>query len=499
VFARCAERNALVTAFDQDARRFYGAGPCQQRCRLMLNSRSRLPWRIGLFLLLSLSCLFAVYGWARSSGDDASDVRGTAEVAPGGSRSDGAIDVRGKAELVKVLRGAKTGITVSLAPGNYGSVNLDGVGTGLKAGEHITITSADPCNRATFARLWITNSANLVLRDLRFENAAFFDRPAEKTLRPDGLVQYMDLLRTDNSSSLAITNNIFAGSTVEVSTAHPLNGFPHGIGWKGENVSDVVFQANTMSNLFKGLSLRNAQALDITHNVITDYRSDAVFLWDVADVTIEDNRFTYPRPAMLEKGKGDHPDFIQIKNVDGGLIQNNYMIVGPSAGASQGIFPGPARKLTVRNNIIISRMLNGIHFREIAESEIANNLVLRAEDLPGGLTGMDGKSLPNVSPRIRIKQGSSDLILRGNAVSGDPRGRRRGRADDVAVNQLNESQPFVRMGSDAQAAAERGGYRRIGDILFSEDSLATAGIDADKFAFLDGPGSGADARCPATT
>ena len=443
----------------------------------MLYSRSRMPWRIALYVLLGLFCLFAVYGWARSSD------------------TDGGIEVHGRAQLLEAIGKAKGGVTLRLAPGDYGMVNLTSIGRQLRANERITIMSADPCNQARFARLNIVDSANLILRDLRFQNTGFFAQPTNRTRRPNGSLQYMDLLRTERSSSLAIVNNVFVGATVAVPGKHPLNGFAHGIGWMGENVRDVQFRSNRMSNLFKGLSVRNARGLVIGGNAITDYRTDAVFVWDVADLTIEDNSFTNPRPLILAKGRGDHPDFIQLKNVVGGVIANNYMVVAPQGGASQGIFPGPARNLKVRNNIIVSRMLNGIYFRDIADSEIAGNLVLRAEDPPDGLLGRDGSRLPDVGPRIRIDPASRNLLMRGNAVSADRRRGQGGRANEIAVSQITSARPFQRVGANGARTAAGSGYRRIGDLLITLDSLATAGIDADKFAFLDAEQPGGTARC----
>ena len=446
----------------------------------MLVSRSRMTWRVALYVLLGLSCLIAVYGWARSSDDDG-------------------IDVATKAEFLKAIRTADHGVTIRLAPGNYGRVRLQNIGNDLAPGERLVVTSADPCNRATFEQVWIQSSANIILSRLNFADPDFFADP-KTSLKPDGSIRYLDLLRTEKTSALSIVDNTFVGPTID-RPASPLNGFAHGTGWRAKDVSDVIFASNRVDNVWKGLSLQDMRSLRIADNLVTDYRSDAIYVAGVQDLTVENNELRYPRPFTLPKGRGDHPDFMQVQGIEGGLIQNNLMMVGAQTGVSQGIFPGdPARDLTVRNNILISRARNGILLANISRSQVTNNLVLVAERLPRSVVPAAEAHTFDAAPQIRVGPNPRDVLVQRNASSAaNRRGSvaRRVQAGLAGADAGVGPRPFMRLEPGApEGTATAAGYRRIGDILFAQGTLDAAGIDVGKFAYLSDERPGDSRRCP---
>ena len=317
------------------------------------------------------------------------------------------VSVSSVAELKGALHSGST--TILLEPGNYGRVML----TDLNLSQNVTIKSADSNNLAVLEQLIVRNSKNLTFDSLHFENKDFF-APGSGNVTSTGAIKYLELLRTDDSSNLVISDSTFVGATIDVPSGHYMNGYAHGIGWRGMGVANVEFTGNTMTNLWKGMTLKNLDGLEITQNSISDYRSDAVFIDTARNINIDSNSMTDVRAYQMEGGGGDHADFMQIKNITNGSIQNNYMDVGPGHAGSQGIFSGYATNMDVSNNIIISRMANGISFSHLVDSSIASNLLLKADDPAGGLKWANGEPRKVGGPQIRVNDNYENVVVKDN-------------------------------------------------------------------------------------
>jgi nitrous oxidase accessory protein NosD len=281
------------------------------------------------------------------------------------------------------------------------------------------------------------------------------------------------------------------------------NGYGYGFGWKGRNVRNATFTGNELTNLYKGVSLRLGGGMVISGNSLHDYRSDAIYIAEAEDITILDNRMTDPRPFLLPRGQADHPDFIQIAEINGGLIENNYMDIGVTAEFSQGIFGGPNRNLVIRNNVIATRATNGLSFGSLTNSEIANNLVVDAVLPPHMERVSPGRQ--RQQPRLHVRPSYSDVRVTGNLASMYNRGfDQASRSGQVAaagnslVQSLHPRGPnYYEYHADAGARASSGAGLRIGNVWLATVPAST-GFDAARFTYLDEGPARAPGRCRRT-
>ena len=399
------------------------------------------------------------------------------------------IAVSNTAELQKALRNARGGITLELAPGDYGQVRIVGTPEKPRFAQTLTIRSADPCNPARLAQLALRGVSNVTIDGLRFESPRFFNRPRAELFARNGGLQNLYLLRTDDVSDITIRNSTFAGPTVHVPGAPVVEeGYGHGFGWAGKGIRRTSFTNNESTNLYKAISISDVDTVEIAGNSMHDYRSDALYIKGAHDLTIADNRMSDPRPLLRPNGVGDHPDFIQLEDVSGGRIENNYMDVGLSADGSQGIFSRAASDMVVRNNVIATRGVNALTFNSLANSQIANNLVVFAVVPPGAAFV---QTRPEVyEPILRIRPSYTGTSVTGNLASKyshDFDRVARGSQITVAGNALVQSnlprgRNYYRYQADGQPAPA-GAALSIGKVWLSSVP-AGAGPDPAKFAYL---------------
>ena len=449
-----------------------------------------------IYLLAALFCVLLVAIYYKAVAGTTSESGGAAA-----SSEERVVPIANRAELRRALRNENGGYILELAPGNYGSIAIRGNADNPRFEQPVTIRSAERCNPAVFERLTINGVSNLALEALHFEDAGFFDRPPEELVKPNGQLKNLDLLRTDDVSNIAVRDSTFVGPTVDLPSGHRLNGYGYGFGWRGVRVRSASFTNNRMTNLYKGLSVRNAAGLTIADNTLSRYRSDGIYLTQSEDVDILNNRMVDPLPYVLAQGRGDHPDFMQLADIAGGRIENNYMDIGLSAEASQGIFSGPASDLMVRNNIIITRSLNGLVFSALTDSEISNNLVVSA-GVPRNASRMaSGGGRRNTEPQFRINANYENVIVSNNVASrfsrNFPAVARRGSLSATGNVTLQNANPregsYYAYLTDGAAARDSSGTR-IGNVWLSSVP-ADAGPDPGKFAYLQGDPLGSSSRC----
>ena len=368
-----------------------------------------------LFLLLLMVFYRVILGSTSANGAT------SATGATTGSGS-GGIQVSSAAALQKALSDPRGGYTIDLAPGNYGWVNLVANPQQPRFLNRVTIRSLDPCNPAVFQHLTIRGLSNITVQSLRFEDPNFFNRPRAQLFNAQGKLITLNLLRTDNASDIIIRDNLFTGPTIQMpGGGQPDEGYAYGFGWKGVGVRNATFIGNEATNLYKAVSVDSANGLVISGNSLHEYRSDAVYLGNVSNVTITQNRLSDPRPWFTAKGgAGDHADFIQIQAVATGLIESNYLDIGNVATLSQGIFSPTGSNLLVRNNVLATRGVNAIAFFKLVNSQIVNNLVVYAVPTPGlAAAGVRGGTF---EPQLRIWSNYSNVRLSGNIASRYPFG-----------------------------------------------------------------------------
>lgn len=367
--------------------------------------------RLFLFALAGLFCILLLAIYFKAVASEGPESRGSTV-----SADDRVIAVSNQAELQRALRNKRGGFTVTLAPGNYGSIWVRGTAEEPRFAQLVTIRSAEPCNPAIIQQLTVKGVSNLELQALHFENN-FFKKPREELFNKNGQLKNLDLLRTDNVSNITVRDSTFVGPTFEMDPGHYLNGYGYGFGWRGRDIRDVSFTNNDMTNLYKGMSVNKAAGLTIANNTIHDYRSDGIYLVEGGDINIINNRIVDPRPYMLPKGGGDHPDFMQLRDIDVGRIENNYMDVGTIADASQGIFSGRADQIVVRNNIIATRSVNALQFSALTNSDISNNLVVSAGTRGGPSGAADGFGRRGNEPQLRVNPNYQNVTVNNNLAS----------------------------------------------------------------------------------
>ena len=372
------------------------------------------------------------------------------------------VSVSTRAELNYALQNTNGGTTIQLEPGYYGRVML----TNVNLSQNVTIKSADSSNPAVIGQLIVRNADNLTIDSLHFEYKGFFSK-ASGNVTSDGAIKYLELLRTDDSSNLVVKDSTFVGATIDVPSGHLYNGYAHGIGWRGMDLENVKFTGNTMTNLWKGMTLVDVEDAEITKNSISDYRSDAIFVNSAKDLTIDGNVMTDVHAYQVKGATGDHADFIQIKNVVNGSIQNNYMDVGSGHTGSQGIFSGYAADMDVSNNIIISRMANGISFSHLVDSNISGNLLLKADSPADGLKWANGEPRKVGGPQIRVNDKFENVVVENN-ISYDYSlnlGQLVSRGQIKAFNNIQVPNNEVDKGMLAKAGIDLSKFANVSDLV----------------------------------
>lgn len=465
-----------------------------------MRGRRRLRQWFYTILAVAVVAVLLVYARAMIGVGAAAPPPPQAAIPPSAIAVD-RIVVDSKQALRSALGATKGGVTILLAPGNYGSVNLVGDGTTFRFRRPVTLRSQDPCAPASFELLRMVRVSNLRLADLHFENPRFMRQPVSEILGSRGGIRYMELLRTDNSDNLVIENNTFLGATIALPAGNPLNGYSHGFGWKGLNLDQVTVRGNRFTNVAKAISIERVKGVRIESNLMTDYRSDGIFMRGADDFRIAGNIMRNVRPHLVGRGEGDHPDFMQINLLANGTIENNYLSLGDGPGMSQGIFVGTAKQVKVRNNVVVTRAVNGISFAQLSDSQITNNLLLKA-DTPA--SGLDQRSRRANLPQINVRPNSTNVVIRDNAASAYSRNLTglAGHGGIVADNNvvLQNVDPgrsnfyFYAVGG-MPAPANAGSLTRIGEVLFGRAGSPRAGPDPAAFEFLSRPLPGEPGQC----
>jgi parallel beta-helix repeat protein len=323
------------------------------------------------------------------------------------------LSVTSPAELADALAGAGPGTVISLAPGDYGTLDLKRVeGT---AEEPVVLRSADAEAQARLSSFDLRDVKHFVLEGLVFDYSFAAGDPPN--LRPFQIVGCADV---------TVRNSVFDGDVAQgVSDAD--DGFPTGFGLSLRDVETATIEGNEVRGFFRGMVISQTNDLQVLRNDLHGLRMDGMNFAQVERVVIAENHI-HDFARVLESN--DHADMIQFwtngttaPSTDI-TIRDNILNAG-TGWYTQSIFmrndqvdtgkAGPEmfyRNVTIQNNVVINAHLHGITLGETAGVTITNNTVIRnaraqgREDNPGLWT-----------PQIRVAPASTGVVISHNVTS----------------------------------------------------------------------------------
>jgi len=293
--------------------------------------------------------------WLASVFDDNEDARDTSLTK---------INVSNASQLNKALRQAKSGDSILLSPGDYGSISI----SSLKFSGAVTITSASSSNMAHLDGLVVAGSTNLVFRNL--------DIGRTRTVADTGAKLF--ITRIIDSSKVTLDGLHIHGS-MDNNPSNDLSGL------RVSNGSNIKIINSEFEQLARGGFFEKTNGLNISANKLHDIRMDGMNFAQVHNVLIDSNYFT-----DFVRGDRDHPDAIQFwtsrttASSTDIVIRNNQILQGKGA-AIQGIFITdqignlPYKNLTIENNLIFQDgMPNGIMISNAQLLKLTGNTVISA-------------------------------------------------------------------------------------------------------------------------
>ena len=282
------------------------------------------------------------------------------------------INVSGAAQLAAAINGAHAGDTLLLAPGDYGTLNLDGNRTpSLKFASDVTIASADPGRPAMFTdvTVWGVNNLN-------FENIDF----TAVNGRTSG-----EMILITQSRGITINNSDLVGSQYGGAT----NGVRVTVS------SDVQISNSEISDFYFAGGFTNTDNLRILNNDIHGIDFDGLRLGQVTNTLIQGNRLH----DFDGTADGGHRDMVQFwtqattapsANV---TIRDNDLLVGDGRSIqalfiyNEAVLGGAGENMFYRNFLIENNHIEGNHPHGITMGEaigvvIRNNTVVRDRTIP---------------------------------------------------------------------------------------------------------------------
>lgn len=303
--------------------------------------------------------------------------------------------VSNSAQLTTALKQAAGGDTIQLATGNYGDFSF----SGKTFSSEVTIISQDAGKPATFNTLSLSNVGNLTVDSIFVD----FTPTAETLNHSAGLsVRY--------GTNITITNSVFEGGV------SPVDGLLIGRGISVINSENIEISNNDVSHFRRGIMTGQVDQLTISYNHVHDNRTSTLSGGDVSNVLIEGNHLESSNPNNFG-GDGDHGDFIHYWTSQGQtgfsenfVIRNNFIEQG-SGTALLGIYldnndnPYGFKNVLIENNVLHNSNGQGIRLEDVEGGVVRNNSLLQASG--------DFRD----APRIRIEDGSHNILLENNIVS----------------------------------------------------------------------------------
>lgn len=282
--------------------------------------------------------------------------------------------VRSSAELKSAFANADAGDVIKLASGTYDSVRL----RDRDFDSDVTITSADPGNRAVFRDdLELNDVSGVTVAGIDIDagslaSSAYFSRFQ--------VVKSQDVTLRDISIEGYVPNSAEGRDPSSASRLDPIAGYGHENGLRIRWSDDITLEGLEFTDLRQAVSVQESNGTRIAGLEIHRVR-EGINLNDVDDTLIEDSWFHDFAPFHR-----DHPDMIQFWGTDSGvhgLTVRGNLLEQPE-GWTQSIFGHfnnrpdhvTGSDFVITGNTIINAHPNAIRIREIDGFEISNNTLL---------------------------------------------------------------------------------------------------------------------------
>ena len=322
------------------------------------------------------------------------------------------------AQLTAALSQASGGDKILLASGNYGDFSF----SGKTFSSNVTIVSQDASKPAVFNEISLTRVENLTI------DSVFVDfKPTAATTDNDAG------LSVRSSAHITIANSVFEGGV------SPNDGLMVGRGIYALDSQDITITNNDVSHFRRGIHTPDVDGLKITYNHVFENRTTTVGGGNVSNVLIEGNHLESSSPNNFG-GAGDHGDFIhywtkagQVGASANFVIRGNFIEQG-SGTALLGIYmdnntnPQGFTNVLIENNVIHNGNGQGLRLEDINGGIVRNNTLLQS-------TGDYSDA-----PRIRVEDGSKNILVENNIVSNTTVG---GAMDNVSGNNIVERGTIV--------------------------------------------------------
>jgi nitrous oxidase accessory protein NosD len=304
-------------------------------------------------------------------------------------------NVTNAAGLQSALSLAIGGDRIVLAPGNYGSVSIQG----RHYATPVTLQTSTLADRAHLDGISISNSSNLTISGLDLGRALNEGEVAKST--------HLNSVR--HSTNIRFTGVQIHGSR----DGDPSN---DGSGLLVSDTSGFRIDGSKLSDLFRGINVQRSSNTMVLSNAFDTIRSDGMTVASANSILIDRNSFTNFKPIA-----GDHSDAIQFWNTGQTVgssnvtIRSNVIAPGSDDYVTQGIWisdPGTLgyKNVKILNNLVYSHgAYHGISVYGAAGLQVANNTVLSQSN--------DSKKLwiqLNNSSSVSLTGNVSDLITLNN-------------------------------------------------------------------------------------
>lgn len=326
--------------------------------------------RRGRFLVLILAAALMLAGgvvWGERAGVPAAMLEQSAERDAvqlfwrvKGTRLS-TVEVNDTAGLVSALRGAAAGDVIRLAPGVYSDFSLKGV----SFDSNVTITSADPANRAVLADFTIARVVGVTFTNLEFAT------PSDVASKGGGYWAFNVLDSRDIH---------FDRISVHGSLDNDASNDVQGISIR--NSSHVSVTNSEFQQLERALAVGSVDYINVSGNNVHDLRSDGFDFAEVSFVEVRGNVLSDFHPVQR-----DHPDAIQFwtggttKASHDIVVAGNVILRGDGEG-SQGIFfrdqtnKLPFERVTISDNLLVNTGYNAIATNGMKGVTISNNVLI---------------------------------------------------------------------------------------------------------------------------
>lgn len=314
--------------------------------------------------------------------------------------------------LLAALKIATAGSTISLAPGDYHSVNIANVK------KTVTIESADPKHLAVLHDLKVDQSSGLTFKNLDLDTSQ-----TTPNIYGGGATNVFFVLTSSHIT--------FTGLTVHGS---PTGTLANTVSAFLIRSSDHVTVANSdFSHLHSALAHLDDTYLKISGNAFHHLWDDAIRGGGSSWVTIDSNHCYSNHPDISDT---DHPDCIQFwtKNTTTTAhdftITNNRYERGTGTGTQFIFFGNEASvqyaNILIRGNVAYGSQWNGIRVTDAKNVQISNNSLVAscvkeygqvmipwiATQSVSGLTVTN-----NIVAAINPLGGDTNVVERGNVVN----------------------------------------------------------------------------------